>query len=115
MRIDIMTLFPQMCEAVMNESIIGRAQKKGVLTVRCHQIREYTDNRQKQVDDYPYGGGMGLVMYAQPIDACFPGGVRTGGDPPALDLSDPSSTGAHSGAGEGAGAVAQPVSALRPL
>lgn len=71
MRIDIMTLFPDMCEAVMGESIIGRARKKGVLTVCCHQIRDYTDNKQKQVDDYPYGGGMGMVMYAQPIDACF--------------------------------------------
>ncbi len=84
MRIDIMTLFPQMCEVVMNESIIGRAQKKGVLTVRCHQIREYTDNRQKQVDDYPYGGGMGLVMYAQPIDACFRAVCEQAGNRPHL-------------------------------
>ena len=71
MRIDIMTLFPEMCEAVMQESIIGRAQAKGALNVHTHQIRDYTDNRQKQVDDYPYGGGMGMVMYAQPIADCF--------------------------------------------
>ena len=71
MRIDIMTLFPQMCEVVMNESIIGRAQKKGVLTVRCHQIREYTTNKQMQVDDYPYGGGRGAVMQADPLYRCW--------------------------------------------
>ena len=62
----------------------SRAQKKGVLTVRCHQIREYTDNRQKQVDDYPYGGGMGLVMYAQPIDACFRAVCEQAGTRPHL-------------------------------
>ena len=66
-----MTLFPEMCEAVMLESIIGRAQAKGALNVHTHQIRDYTENRQKQVDDYPYGGGMGMVMYAQPIADCF--------------------------------------------
>ena len=71
MRIDVMTLFPDMCRAVLDESILGRAQKKGVLDVHCHQIREYTKNRQMQVDDYPYGGGQGLVMYAQPIADCF--------------------------------------------
>ncbi len=71
MRIDLMTLFPDMCRAVLDESILGRAQKKGVLEVHCHQIREYTTNRQMQVDDYPYGGGQGLVMYAQPIADCF--------------------------------------------
>lgn len=71
MRFDIMTLFPQMCETVLGESIIGRAQKKGAIEVHCHQIREYTLNKQMQVDDYPYGGGKGLVMYAQPIADCF--------------------------------------------
>lgn len=71
MRIDILTLFPDMCETVMGESILGRAQQKGVLEIHCHQIRDYTDNRQKQVDDYPYGGGLGMVMYAQPIADCF--------------------------------------------
>ena len=71
MRFDILTLFPEMFDAVLGESIIGRAQKKGAVDVRCHQIRQYTENRQMQVDDYPYGGGMGLVMYAQPIADCF--------------------------------------------
>ena len=71
MRIDLLTLFPDMCRAVLDESILGRAQAKGVLEVYCHQIRDYTLNKQKQVDDYPYGGGLGLVMNAQPIADCF--------------------------------------------
>lgn len=71
MRFDILTLFPDACEAVLGESIIGRARQKGILDIRCHQIRDYTDNKQKQVDDYPYGGGMGMVMFAQPIADCF--------------------------------------------
>ena len=70
MRIDIATLFPEMCERVMSESIIGRARQRGHIEVNCHQIREYTTNRQKQVDDYPYGGGPGMVMQAQPIYDC---------------------------------------------
>ena len=71
MKIDLLTLFPEMCEAVLSESIVGRARAKGVLDIRCRQIRDYTLNKQKQVDDYPYGGGRGLVMNAQPIADCF--------------------------------------------
>ena len=70
MRVDIATLFPEMCDAVLHESIIGRAAKKGYIETHCHQIRDYTLNRQKQVDDYPYGGGCGMVMNAQPIYDC---------------------------------------------
>lgn len=70
MRIDIATLFPEMCSAVLGESILGRAQKNGFVEVCAHQIRDYTTNRQKQVDDYPYGGGHGMVMQAQPIYDC---------------------------------------------
>lgn len=70
MRIDIATLFPEMCERVMSESIIGRARQRGYIEINCHQIRDYTTNRQKQVDDYPYGGGQGMVMQAQPIHDC---------------------------------------------
>lgn len=55
----------------MGESVIGRARAKGALEVHCHQIRDYTMNRQKQVDDYPYGGGMGMVLFPQPIADCF--------------------------------------------
>ena len=71
MQIDIMTLFPEMCEAYLSESIIGRAIRKGALNVRCHNIRDYTLNKQKQTDDAPFGGGMGMVMYCQPIYDCF--------------------------------------------
>ena len=70
MRIDIATLFPEMCERVLSESIIGRARQRGYIELACHQIRDYTTNRQKQVDDYPYGGGPGMVMQAQPIYDC---------------------------------------------
>ncbi len=70
MRIDIATLFPKVCEDFMRESIIGRAQKNGFIEINCHQIRDYTTNRQNQVDDYPFGGGHGMVMQAQPIHDC---------------------------------------------
>lgn len=70
MRIDILTLFPEMCERVLNESIIGRAQKNGLIQINCHNIRDYTTNKHGRVDDYPYGGGMGMVMAAQPIYDC---------------------------------------------
>lgn len=71
MRVDIVTLFPDMCRRVLAESIIGRAEKRGYIETHCHQIRDYTLNRQKQTDDYPYGGGCGMVLYAQPIADCL--------------------------------------------
>lgn len=71
MRIDIMTLFPDTVNAVLHESIIGRAAKKGVIEINCVQIRNYTENKQNQVDDYPYGGGWGCVMMAQPLKSCL--------------------------------------------
>lgn len=67
MRIDILTLFPEMCETVMNESIIGRAQKAGKVEIVCTNIRDYANNKHNKVDDTPYGGGMGMVMAAEPI------------------------------------------------
>lgn len=84
-----MTLFPEMCETVLNESIIGRARKKGVLDIHTHQIRDYTKNRQKQVDDYPYGGGMGMVMTAQPIADCFRAVCEMAGTRPRLIYMSP--------------------------
>ena len=71
MKIDIMTLFPEMCESVLSESIIGRARKAGVVTVNCHNIRDFAGNKHNRVDDAPYGGGMGMVMQAEPIYNCF--------------------------------------------
>ncbi len=71
MRIDVLTLFPDTMDAVFHESILGRAQKKGILDLRTHQIRDYTTNRQNQVDDYPYGGGHGAIMQADPLYRCW--------------------------------------------
>ena len=71
MRIDIMTLFPDAIHAMMDQSIIGRAQERGYITIATHQIRDYTTNKQNQVDDYPYGGGHGAVMQADPLYRCW--------------------------------------------
>lgn len=71
MRIDILTLFPDTVNSVLHESILGRAAKKGIIEINCVQIRDYTENRQNQVDDYPYGGGWGCVMMAQPLKSCL--------------------------------------------
>ena len=71
MRIDVLTLFPDTMNAIFGESILGRGQKKGVIDLQAHQIRDYTLNKQKQTDDYPYGGGCGMVLYAQPIADCL--------------------------------------------
>ena len=70
MRIDIATLFPDMCEAVLHESIVGRAQADGRIAIHTHNIRDYTLDKHRRVDDYPYGGGCGMLMQAQPIDDC---------------------------------------------
>ena len=80
MKIDIMTLFPDSIGQVLGESIIGRAAKKGILEINCRQIRDYTENRQKQVDDYPYGGGWGCVMMAQPLASCLEDIVKNAPD-----------------------------------
>ena len=66
-----MTLFPDAIDAMMGQSIIGRAQARGLVTITAHQIREYTTNKQMQVDDYPYGGGRGAVMQADPLYRCW--------------------------------------------
>lgn len=71
MRIDIMTLFPDTVGDMMSDSILGRAQDRGYITIRTHQIRDYTVNKQNQVDDYPYGGGRGAVMQADPLYRCW--------------------------------------------
>lgn len=71
MRIDILTLFPAMCDAVMSESIIGRARQAGKVEINCVDIRDYTLDKHRRVDDKPYGGGMGMVMAPQPIYDCF--------------------------------------------
>ena len=67
MNFHILTLFPDMVERGLNTSIIGRAVGKGLLNIETINIRDYTLDRHKKVDDYPYGGGAGMVMQAQPI------------------------------------------------
>ena len=71
MKIDILTLFPEMCESVLNESIIGRARKANKVELECHNIRDFANNKHNKVDDMPYGGGMGMVMSADPIYNCY--------------------------------------------
>ena len=70
MRINIATLFPEMCETVVNTSIIGRAKAAGKIDVQVFNIRDYTLNKHKNVDDTPYGGGHGMVMQTQPVYDC---------------------------------------------
>lgn len=71
MRIDVLTLFPEFCETVLSESIIGRARKNGALDVRIHNIRDYSEDKNRRVDDTPYGGGKGMLMAAPPIYNCY--------------------------------------------
>ena len=71
MRIDILTLFPEMCLSVLSESIIGRARENGFVEINCINIRDYTLDKHNRVDDAPYGGGTGMVMQAQPVYDCF--------------------------------------------
>ena len=67
MRFDILTIFPEIIDVVLGSSIIGRAQESGLITVKTHNIRDFSKDKHKKTDDYPYGGGNGLVMLAQPI------------------------------------------------
>ena len=71
MRIEIATLFPDMCETVLSESIIGRARRAGKLDIHCRNIRDYTLDKHRRVDDTPYGGGKGMLMQAEPIYRCY--------------------------------------------
>lgn len=71
MKFDVMTLFPELVSGVLSESIIGRAQKAGKITVECHNIRDFTLDRHRKTDDTPYGGGVGMVMTCQPIYDCY--------------------------------------------
>jgi len=71
MRIDILTIFPEMFEGPFSHSIIKRAQIKNLVEIYLHDIREYSKSKHKNVDDYPYGGGSGMVMMIQPIADCI--------------------------------------------
>lgn len=89
MRIDLLTLFPEMCETVMAESIIGRARKKGALQVCCHQIRNYAFDKHSRVDDTLFGGGMGMLLMAEPIAACFDALIDHLGEKPHVIYMSP--------------------------
>lgn len=71
MTFDIMTLFPEFVDYVLSESIIGRARKSGAIDVACHNIRDYSEDKHRRVDDTPYGGGKGMLMAAPPIYNCY--------------------------------------------
>ncbi len=66
-----MTLFPALVEGVLSESIIGRARKEGIISLECYDIRDFSQNKRRKVDDTPFGGGMGMVMACQPIFDCY--------------------------------------------
>ena len=71
MRIDIITCLPELFDGPMNQSIIKRSQQKGLVDIFIHDLRPYSVNKQKSIDDYAYGGGAGMVMMIEPIDRCI--------------------------------------------
>ncbi|MBE8719452.1 tRNA (guanosine(37)-N1)-methyltransferase TrmD [Sphingobacterium pedocola] len=71
MRFDIITVLPSLLESPFAHSILQRAQKKGLVEIHVHNLREYAHNKQKSVDDYPYGGGSGMVMQIEPFASCI--------------------------------------------
>ena len=89
MRIDILTLFPEMCLSVLGESIIGRARANGCVEINCRNIRDYTLDRHNRVDDTPYGGGTGMIMQTQPIYDCYLSLCRETGKKPHLIYMTP--------------------------
>ena len=89
MRIDILTLFPEMCKAVFSESITGRAIEKGIIEINTRQIRDYTRDKHRRVDDAPYGGGMGMIMQTEPIYECYKSLCEELGEKPHLIYMTP--------------------------
>ncbi len=71
MRLDIITVLPEMLEGFVSESILARAQRKGLAEIRLHNLRDYTTDKWRRVDDYPYGGFAGMVLQIEPIDRCI--------------------------------------------
>lgn len=89
MRIDILTLFPEMCLGVLGESIIGRARENGLVEIGCKNIRDYTLDKHNRVDDSPYGGGTGMIMQTQPIYDCYKALCEETGTKPHLIYMSP--------------------------
>ncbi len=71
MRIDIITVLPELMQSPFNDSILKRAQEKGIVEIHFHNLRDYSTNKQKSIDDYQFGGGAGMVMMIEPIDLCI--------------------------------------------
>jgi len=76
MRFEVLTLFPELVSGVLSESIIGRAQTAGIISVRCHNIRDFSTDKHRKTDDTPYGGGVGMVMTCQPIYDCYKNAIK---------------------------------------
>jgi len=89
MRIDIMTLFPEMCLSVLDESIVGRARRDGLVEINCRDIRDYSKDKHRHVDDYTYGGGAGMIMQPDPIFDCFNAICRETGTRPHCVFMSP--------------------------
>jgi len=71
MRIDIITIFPEIFDSPFDHSMLKRAKEKGLVEIHLHQLRDYATNKYKSVDDYPFGGGAGMVMMIEPIARCI--------------------------------------------
>jgi tRNA (guanine37-N1)-methyltransferase len=89
MRFDVLTLFPELINAFCNESIIGRAREKEIIEINAINIRDYSDNKHKKVDDYPYGGGGGMLMTPQPVYDAFKSLYTDDDDKPHLIYMSP--------------------------
>ncbi|MCX7746521.1 MAG: tRNA (guanosine(37)-N1)-methyltransferase TrmD [Clostridia bacterium] len=89
MRFDVLTLFPEIFDAALGESIIGRAQNNNLIEINTVNIRDFSQNKHKKVDDYPYGGGNGMVMTAQPIYDAYMSIAQASGYRPHLIYMSP--------------------------
>ena len=92
MKFDVLTIFPSMVEAFLAEGVVGRATGRGVLDVRVHNLRQFTTDRHRSVDDVPYGGGPGMVMKSEPFFRAVENVERTRGIPDAVVLTSPQGT-----------------------
>ncbi len=89
MRIDFVSLFPEMCENILTESIVGRARKKGFLQICFHQLRDFAYDKHKKVDDCLFGGGKGMLLKPEPISECFDKLVEHIGEKPHIIYMSP--------------------------
>jgi len=92
MKISILTIFPKMVDDFLSNSIIGRARKNEKVEINCYDIRDYTENKHSKVDDYPYGGGRGMVFMPQPIYDCFKDVTKDCNEKPLTVFMSPQGT-----------------------